>query len=87
MARKPVALSVLSLLALSAGLPACFLLGEVEDGPVPALNEVVMSPGMRITAVTPAGTITITAGKGLKRSYTWEGATRSVEMLPREKRW
>ncbi|MGD9721183.1 MAG: hypothetical protein AB7O59_03900 [Pirellulales bacterium] len=46
-----------------------------------------MAPGMKISATTPTGTITITAGNGLKRSYTWEGATRSVEMYPREKRW
>lgn len=60
---------------------------EVGDAPIPAENEVVMSPGMKITAETPKGKITITAGKGLKRSYTWEGATRSVEMWPRAKRW
>jgi hypothetical protein len=60
---------------------------QVGDGPVPARNEVVMTPGMKITATTTAGKITINAGKGLKRSYTWEGATRSVEMEPREERW
>lgn len=52
-----------------------------------AFEEVVMSPGMSITAETPVGKMTITAGKGLNRSYTWEGATRSVEMIPREERW
>ncbi len=31
--------------------------------------------------------MTVTAGKGLKRSYTWEGETRSVEMWPRRERW
>jgi hypothetical protein len=60
---------------------------EVEDGPIPAHNEVVMTPEMRITATTSVGTITITAGKGLKRSYTWDGATRSVEMYTRAERW
>lgn len=50
-------------------------------------NEIVMSGGMRITATTGEGTITITAGKGLKRLYTWEGATREVIMLPRYERW
>jgi uncharacterized protein (TIGR03067 family) len=60
---------------------------EVRDGPVPARNEIVMSSGMKITAKTPVGTISITAGKGLRRSYTWEGATRSVTMEPREQRW
>jgi hypothetical protein len=50
-------------------------------------NEIVMTPGTSITASTPQGTITITAGKNLKRSYTWEGATRSVTMWPRQNRW
>ncbi|MBA3480990.1 MAG: hypothetical protein H0T51_04150 [Pirellulales bacterium] len=27
------------------------------------------------------------AGQGLRRDYSWDGATRSVEMWPREKRW
>lgn len=60
---------------------------EGRGGPVPAKNEIVMSPEMKITATTAIGPITITAGKGLQRSYTWEGATRSVEMWPREERW
>lgn len=60
---------------------------EAGDGPVPAGTEVVMAPGSTITAETMTGTITITAGKGLLRSYTWEGATRSVEMGARKVRW
>ena len=43
---------------------------EGRDSPIPDGNE------MRITATTPNGTITITAGEGRRRSYTWEGATR-----------
>jgi hypothetical protein len=58
---------------------------EIPD--VPDRNEIVMSKGMKITATTHEGTIIITAGKGLKRSYTWEGSTRSVVMWPRSKRW
>lgn len=60
---------------------------DAGDGPIPAGAEVVMAPGSSITAETSTGTIKITAGKGLLRSYTWEGATRSVEMGAREKRW
>lgn len=59
----------------------------VGDGPIPQQSEVVMSPGMRIIATTAKGTIEIQAGLGLKRAYTWEGATRAVEMWPRKKRW
>ncbi len=57
---------------------------EAGDGPIPAGTEAVMAPGSSITAETATGSITITAGKGLLRSYTWEGATRSVEMRARE---
>lgn len=53
---------------------------EAGDGPIPAGTEVVMTPDSTITAETSTGTITITAGKGLLRSYTWEGATRFIEM-------
>jgi hypothetical protein len=56
------------------------------DSP-PVKNEIVMSPGMKITATTPNGTIAVSAGNGLTRSYTWDGATRSVEMWPRTERW
>lgn len=50
-------------------------------------TEFVMTPGMKITATNDVGTITITAVDELKRSYTWEGATRSVEMIRRPERW
>lgn len=53
----------------------------------PPKNEMVMSPGMRIKATTPVGAIVVTAVDELTRSYTWEGATRSVEMVPRAERW
>ena len=46
-------------------------------------TEVVMPPGMRITATTPVGTIAITAIDDLTRAYTWDGATRAIRMLPR----
>jgi hypothetical protein len=61
--------------------------GEEPNGPVPKGTEVAMTNGTRITAHTPSGTIAITAGPGRKRSYTWEGATRSVVMDARSERW
>ena len=60
-------------------------LSNIPD--VPKENEIVMTEGMKITATNSWGTMTITAGKGLERSYTWEGATRSVIMIPRKERW
>jgi len=58
---------------------------EIPD--VPQENEIVMAEGTRITATTNTGTVTVAADKGLKRSYSWEGATRSVIMYPRKGRW
>jgi hypothetical protein len=52
-----------------------------------AQTEFAMVPGQTITARTPPGTIRISADDWLRRSYTWEGATRSVEMWPRDERW
>jgi hypothetical protein len=67
---------------------------------IPNENETVMTEGMQITAITPGGTIpirskhtweggkiTIRAEQGLTRSYSWEGATRSVVMQRRKQRW
>ncbi len=50
-------------------------------------TEFAMARGQTITAMTSVGTIQIRADNWLKRSYTWEGATRSVEMWPRNERW
>ncbi len=75
----------LSGLALIA--QGCRYCNEVGDGPIPPHNEIVMAPNMRITATTPTGVMVITSGNGLKRSYSWEGATRSVEMGSRPSRW
>lgn len=87
MNRMLIAMSMLAAL----GAVGCFsppVYGdEVGDGPVPAKNEVVMSPGMKVIAETRMGKMIITAGEGLKRSYTWDGATRSVEMVSRDERW
>ena len=50
-------------------------------------TELVMQPGMVVTADTNAGTISISATDVLTRAYTWEGATRSVTLEPRTERW
>jgi hypothetical protein len=52
-----------------------------------AKTEFAMVPGQTITATTSVGTIQIRADDWLRRSYTWEGATRSVKMWPRDERW
>jgi hypothetical protein len=54
---------------------------------LPATCEVVMTPGMRITATNSVGTIAITAVDEVTRTYTWEGATRGIEMTPQAARF
>ena len=49
--------------------------------------ELVMQPGMTITAETKTGSISVSAAPDLKRTYTWEGASRSVTLWPRKERW
>jgi hypothetical protein len=49
--------------------------------------ELVMQPGMKITANTKTGIIVISAGNGLERTYDWEGASRTATLWPRTERW
>jgi hypothetical protein len=49
--------------------------------------ELVMSEGETIKATTQMGEITIVAGKGLKRTYKWDGCKRSITMWARKERW
>jgi len=70
------------------GFIFCLIAGCLKRIPVvPSENEIVMPEGMKITAINQHGTMIITAGKGLERSYTWAGDTRSVIMWPRKERW
>jgi hypothetical protein len=85
MKRIFVALAALPLLCLQGCTQ--FSASSAAAGSSSVKNEIVMSPGMKITATTPNGTIAVSAGNGLTRSYTWDGATRSVEMWPRTERW
>lgn len=49
--------------------------------------EIVMTPGMEITAQTANGEIKIRAGQNYERFYTWNSATRSAKLWPRKQRW
>jgi uncharacterized protein len=60
---------------------------KLRSGHLPATCEVVMSPGMKITATTSVGTIAVTAADELTRAYTWDGGTRAVEMEPQKSRY
>lgn len=86
-------LALLSLALVSSGCnEAVGTVAYVEDvfagdPQVPASCEIVIEPEATVRATTSTGQITVTAGKGLRRFFTWESATRSVVMQPREKRW
>ena len=49
--------------------------------------EAVMVEGMSISFTNSNGSMTVTAGKGFERRFTWAGDTRTVIMYPRKKRW
>ncbi|MFC1643464.1 hypothetical protein ACFL1F_00075 [Chlamydiota bacterium] len=70
-----------------AGLYEKIVFTVKGDAPIPKENEIVMAPHTTIQATTDLGTISIESGKGLRRNYTWDGATRSVIMWPRKERW
>lgn len=82
-------LSVYFLIFTDTGRGLIELVNNVRKGDpqIPANNEIAMPPYSMIEATTPGGKITIRSGKGLKRNYSWDGATRSVVMWPRTDRW
>jgi hypothetical protein len=73
-------------------IAACVQAGSQEQGKRQAdkprlANEIVMVPGMEISATNELGKITIVAGPDLQRTYRWESCEGSLEMVPRRKRW
>jgi len=49
--------------------------------------EIVMTPGMIISAKTSYGSIKIQALKGYRRSYEWGGCKKEITLQVREERW
>ena len=74
-------LSLVTLLAVAIDDP------KPRSARLPMTCEVAMSPGMRISATTSSGTIVITAVDEVTRSYTWDGATRAIELEPHKARY
>lgn len=54
---------------------------------LPSVTESVLTDGMKITAFTPSGKITVEGGKGVARSYSGENWTKSSKLIPRTTRW
>ncbi len=71
-------------------IPICMLLAVGGLATAADTNnqcEAVMVEGMSISFTNSHGSMTVTAGKGFERRYTWAGDTRTVIMYPRKKRW
>lgn len=49
--------------------------------------EVVMSEGMRVTWEVPSGEMSVLAGPGFERTYSWDGVSRVAVLWPRQRRW
>ena len=58
-----------------------------EQGEKKFANEIVMVPGMEITAKNEIGKVAIIAGPDLQRTYRWEDCEGTVNMLRRPTRW
>jgi len=52
------------------------------DRPLPLNYTAAIPPLSKVTAKTSFGTLVITSGKGLSRTYSWSDGTRSVELVP-----
>lgn len=50
-------------------------------------TELVLHDGTRLEATAPNGAIAINAGKGLERSYEWDGCSLAANMVQRSHRW
>ncbi|MCW1886603.1 hypothetical protein OKA04_17830 [Luteolibacter flavescens] len=77
---------VLACVCLSSCMKLVSLVPDVPRAPLDKL-ELVMEEGDRITATTSSGTVEILAGKGLMRTYTWDGESRTATLWARRERW
>jgi hypothetical protein len=50
-------------------------------------TEVVLNPGMKLTARTPNGVLTILAERGTRRTYRGDGWNKSISLIARTSRW
>ncbi|MBS2005760.1 MAG: hypothetical protein JST01_01885 [Cyanobacteria bacterium SZAS TMP-1] len=54
-----------------------------SDDPLPPTSNLCIAPLTHLEIVNSnGGNFGITTGKGLRRTYTWEGASRSITMVP-----
>lgn len=51
------------------------------------VKEAVMEIGMQITAYTKHGEFVIKANSDTERTYTWDGKSMNVNLVPRQNKW
>lgn len=69
---------------ISALLMSIFIPITAGAAPPP---ELVLRENVRLSATTSTGIITITTGKGLERTYSWDDCSLSAHMGARDSRW
>jgi hypothetical protein len=75
---------VAALAAIGLGI-AVYLFATHEH--VPPNIELVLQDATNLTVKTATGTITIRAGSGLARRYSWNGCSLNASMQARPSRW
>ena len=74
------------LLSVAVMAVAAFGPFEAKAASLPA-PELVLRDYARLEVDTPVGTVSVQAGKGLERTYEWDGCSLSANMFARRSRW
>ncbi len=75
-----------SLLILFLLLISCASFNEKNT--ITPVKGIVMKEGMSVTINNKnCFSLTVKAGKGLERDYTWNGGTRTATLIPRKDKW
>ncbi len=78
--------------AFSFILTSCIIVGlsgflNIGNRKLLSYTEVVLKPGMKVTATNATGTVTIEAGEGTKRIFRGNGWKKERNLIPRTTRW
>lgn len=79
--------SVLILCAIAVPFALSGLLKDAQSRRLLPHSEVVLKPGMSVTATNPNGTVTIVAGEGTARTFKGDGWQKTKKLTVRQERW
>jgi hypothetical protein len=82
--RRWLSVVLMGLLVLWVGSS---LVAQVSAHQLHPYTEAVLDPGMKLTAKTPNGALTILAGRGTRRTYRGDGWEKSLLLVARKSRW